>query len=300
MMETNAAPAIRVRGLTRRFGRAVALDELTFSVASGQVVGLLGRNGAGKSTLLRILSGQLRPSGGEAELMGAPVGVGTLGRLCLIGDTPDFGGLKNAASFLAVCRSLFPAWQQEEAARLVPLFDLPLKKPLKGYSRGMQTALLLCAGLASGAELTVFDEPSLGLDAVMRERFYDAVVEAHRREPGRTFLISTHLIDEVARTLDYAVMIDGGRLLDEGTPEALTRLYLCVSGAAEDVRAATAGFATLRDEEVAGSLVRYVHLNRPEDAEEIRACGRVQTAPVSLQRLFVFLTGEKEAERDAV
>ena len=146
----------------------------------------------------------------------------------------------------------------------------------------------------------MFDEPSLGLDAVMRERFYDAVVEAHRREPGRTFLISTHLIDEVARTLDYAVMIDGGRLLDEGTPEALTRLYLCVSGAAEDVRAATAGFATLRDEEVAGSLVRYVHLNRPEDAEEIRACGRVQTAPVSLQRLFVFLTGEKEAERDAV
>ena len=179
-METNAAPAICVRSLTRRFGRAVALDELTFSVASGQAVGLLGRNGAGKSTLLRILSGQLRQSGGEAELMGAPVGVDTLGRLCLIGDTPDFGGLKNAASFLAVCRSLFPAWQQEEAARLVPLFDLPLKKPLKGYSRGMQTALLLCAGLASGAELTVFDEPSLGLDAVMRERFYGAVVEAHQ------------------------------------------------------------------------------------------------------------------------
>lgn len=93
------------------------------------------------------------------------------------------------------------------------LFGLPLKKPLKGYSRGMQTALLLCAGLASGAELTIFDEPSLGLDAVMRERFYDEVVAAHRREPERTFLISTHLIDEVARTLDYAVMIDGGHLL---------------------------------------------------------------------------------------
>lgn len=154
----------------------------------------------------------------------------TLGRLCLIGDTPDFGGLRNAAEFLAVCRCLFPSWQEEQAGRLMTLFGLPLKKPLKGYSRGMQTALLLCAGLASGAELTIFDEPSLGLDAVMRERFYDEVVAAHRREPERTFLISTHLIDEVARTLDYAVMIDGGRLLAQGSPEEMTRLYLCVSG----------------------------------------------------------------------
>ena len=300
MMESNAVPALRVRGLTRRFGRALALDGLEFSVAAGQVVGLLGRNGAGKSTLLRIVSGQLRPTAGEVEVLGAPVGMETLGRLCLIGDTPDFGGLKNAREFLNVCAGLFPAWQREQADRLMTLFGLPLKKPLKGYSRGMQTALLLCAGLASGAELTVFDEPSLGLDAVMRERFYDAVEEARRREPQRTFLISTHLIDEVARTLDYAVMIDGGRLLAQGTPEVLTAGYLCVSGAADEVYAVTADAAVLRDEEVGGSLVRYVRLNAPEDAGRIRACGRVQTAPVSLQRLFVLLTGEKEAKRDAV
>ncbi len=298
-LESKRAPAVRARGLTKRFGRAVALDGLDFSVAAGQVVGLLGRNGAGKSTLLRIVSGQLRQTGGEAELMGAPVGMETLGRLCLIGDTPDFGGLRNAAEFLAVCRCLFPSWQEEQAGRLMTLFGLPLKKPLKGYSRGMQTALLLCAGLASGAELTIFDEPSLGLDAVMRERFYDEVVAAHRREPERTFLISTHLIDEVARTLDYAVMIDGGRLLAQGSPEEMTRLYLCVSGSAEEVGAATAGLAVLREEEVAGTLVRYTRLNAPEDAERIRACGRVQTAPVNLQRLFVLLTEGKEAERDA-
>ena len=169
-MNTNPAPAIRVRGLARCFGRAMALDGLDFAVSAGQVVGLLGRNGAGKSTLLRILSGQLRPTAGEAELLGAPVGPASLGRLCLIGDTPDFGGLRNGKEFLKVCSGLFPGWQQERAERLTTLFGLPLTKPLKGYSRGMQTALLLCAGLSSGAELTVFDEPSLGLDAVMRER----------------------------------------------------------------------------------------------------------------------------------
>ena len=86
----------------------------------------------------------------------------------------------------------------------------------------------------------------------------------------------THL-DEVARTLDYAVMIDGGHLLAQGSPEEMTRLYLCVSGSAEEVGAATAGLAVLREEEVAGTLVRYMRLNAPEDAERIRACGRVQT-----------------------
>ena len=299
-MNTNPAPAIRVRGLTRCFGRAMALDGLEFAVSAGQVVGLLGRNGAGKSTLLRILSGQLRPTAGEAELLGAPVGPASLGRLCLIGDTPDFGGLRNGKEFLKVCSGLFPGWQQERAERLTTLFGLPLTKPLKGYSRGMQTALLLCAGLSSGAELTVFDEPSLGLDAVMRERFYDAVVQAHREEPGRTFLLSTHLIDEVARTLDYAVMIDAGRLLAEGTAEELTKLYLCVSGVPEAVRGETEGLDVLKEEEVAGSLVRYLRLHTPQDAQRIREGGRVQVAPMGLQKLFVFLTGEKEAQRDDV
>ena len=299
-MNTNPAPAIRVRGLARCFGRAMALDGLDFAVSAGQVVGLLGRNGAGKSTLLRILSGQLRPTAGEAELLGAPVGPASLGRLCLIGDTPDFGGLRNGKEFLKVCSGLFPGWQQERAERLTTLFGLPLTKPLKGYSRGMQTALLLCAGLSSGAELTVFDEPSLGLDAVMRERFYDAVVQAHREEPGRTFLLSTHLIDEVARTLDYAVMIDAGRLLAEGAAEELTKLYLCVSGAPETVRAETEGLDVLKEEEVAGSLVRYLRLHTPQDAQRIREGGRVQVAPMGLQKLFVFLTGEKEAQRDDV
>ena len=299
-MNTNPAPAIRVRGLARCFGRAMALDGLDFAVSAGQVVGLLGRNGAGKSTLLRILSGQLRPTAGEAELLGAPVGPASLGRLCLIGDTPDFGGLRNGKEFLKVCSGLFPGWQQERAERLTTLFGLPLTKPLKGYSRGMQTALLLCAGLSSGAELTVFDEPSLGLDAVMRERFYDAVVQAHREEPGRTFLLSTHLIDEVARTLDYAVMIDAGRLLAEGAAEELTKLYLCVSGAPETVRAETEGLVVLKEEEVAGSLVRYLRLHTPQDAQRIREGGRVQVAPMGLQKLFVFLTGEKEAQRDDV
>lgn len=296
---TGEIPAIRAGGLTRRFGRTMALNDLTFSVPSGRIMGLLGRNGAGKSTFLRILSGQLRQSSGTVELFGEKANGSALGRLCLIGDTPDFGGLRSADEFLRVCASLFPHWDETVALRLLDRFELPGKKRLKAFSRGMQTALMLTAGLASGAELTVFDEPSLGLDAVMRERFYDELLEAHARDEGRSFLLSTHLIDEVARTLDGAVVLDAGRLLCEGTIASLTERYLSVSGAPEEVRAATRGFTLLKEEEMAGSLVRHLRLSSSEDAARLRADGRVQTAPMSLQRLFVFLTEEKEAARDA-
>lgn len=302
MEKSSGTPAIRVENLARRFGKTAALDGLSFAVAPGQVVGLLGRNGAGKSTLLRIISGQLRQTAGTAELFGRPVydSAAALGRLCLIGDTPDFGSLKNARELFWVCEGLFPHWDGEYALKLAARFDLPLTKKLKGFSRGMQTALLLSVGLASGAELTVFDEPSLGLDAVMRERFYDELLLARQADAGRTFLLSTHLIDEVARALDFAVMIDAGRLMCEGTAEELTRLYLSVSGAPESVREETRNLTVLKEEEVAGSLVRYLRLSTPEDAQRILESGRVQAAHMSLQKLFVFLTEEKEAARDAV
>ncbi len=298
--QSATVPALHVQDVSRRFGSTKALKSLTTQVQSGQIVGLLGRNGAGKSTLLRILSAQLRPNQGEAFLFGEKcTGFQALGQLCMIGDSPDFGGLKNIRELFYVCQGLFPAWNNAYALSLAEQFDLPLQKKLKGFSRGMQTALLLAVGLASGAPLTVFDEPSLGLDAVMRERFYDQLLEEKRLHPGRTFLLSTHLIDEVARTLDAAVLIDAGALLCEGSVKELTELYLSVSGPAEAVREATSGFALLKEEDMAGSLVRHVRLHKASDGDAVRADSRVQSSPMSLQRLFVFLTEEKEADRHA-
>lgn len=294
-------PCVSASGLTRRFGKTVALNELTFSVDGGQIIGLLGRNGAGKSTFLRILCGQLRQTSGDIALYGMKVydSAAALGELCLMGDTPDFGKLSNIKAYFGVMRGMFPDWNMEYALKLCERFDLPLKRRLKGFSRGMQTALMLAAGLASGARLTVFDEPSLGLDAVMRERFYDLLIDAHRDNPERTFILSTHLIDEVARTLDYAVLIDHGRLLVEDDIKTLTSGYMSVSGAPDAVRAATEGMTVLREEEVAGSLARYLRLGGEDDRARLAARDDVQTADIGLQRLFVFLTEEKEAQSDA-
>ena len=308
-MQTNVEPVtpsrepiLRVDKVSRRFRATKALQELDMTVPAGEIVGLLGRNGAGKSTLLRIVGSMIKPNAGEVTVDGDKVynNARALGKLCMIGDTPDFGHLSKPVDLFYVCRGLFPAWDEPYALELMERFELPIRqKKMRTFSRGMQTALMLCVGLASEAELTVFDEPSLGLDAVMRERFYDLLVEEKRRHPARTFLLSTHLIDEVARVLDAAVLIDAGHLLCAGTVEELQRGYLSVSGAPEAVRELTEGLVCLKEEELAGSLVRHVKLGTTEEGERISADSRVRTAPVSLQRLFVFLTEEKEAERHA-
>lgn len=290
-MQKQITPALEVEALGHSFGKTRALDGLSFAVLPGQIVGLLGRNGAGKSTLLRIISGQLKAKEGDAWLFGQRIynNTAALSSLCMIGDTPDFGKLKNLKQLLKVCDGLFPGWKRERALELIKLFELPVKRPLKGFSRGMQTAAMLTVGLASGALLTVFDEPSLGLDAVMRERFYDLLLEEKQKDPNRTFILSTHLIDEVARTLDSAVMVDHGRLLCQAQLEEFGRIYMSVSGAPDAVRQETDGMSILKEETVAGSLVRHLRLNAVSEGEKLKTEGKVQVAPMSLQRLFVFL-----------
>jgi ABC-2 type transport system ATP-binding protein len=290
-MQDQIVPVFETEALSQRFGKTNALDGLTFAIAPGQIVGLLGRNGAGKSTLLRIVSGQLKHKQGNAWLFGQRIYNNTpaLASLCTIGDTPDFGKLKNIKQLFFVCAGLFPGWNKQRAMQLLKHFELPYTKPLKGFSRGMKTAALLAVGLSSGALFTVFDEPSLGLDAVMRERFYDLLLEEKQRDPNRTFLLSTHLIDEVARVLDSAVMIDKGHLLCQAQMEDINRIYMSVSGAPDVVRRETNGMTILREEVVAGSLVRHLRLKSVSDGQRIKEEGKVQIAPISLQRLFVFL-----------
>ena len=298
----NRQPLLMADEISKRFRSTHALDRLSLTFPEGQIVGLLGRNGAGKSTLIRIISGMLKPDHGRVTVDGEAVydNARALGKLCMIGDTPDFGHLGKASELFYVCRGLFPAWDESYAVTLMDRFELPLhKRKMRTFSRGMQTALMLSVGLASGAPLTVFDEPSLGLDAVMRERFYDLLLAEKQRNPSRTFVLSTHLIDEVARVLDSAVLIDAGKLLCEGTITEILRGYLSVSGDADAVQALTQGMTILKEETLAGTLVRHVKLNALADGDRITQDERVRTAPVSLQRLFVFLTEEEEAQRHA-
>jgi ABC-2 type transport system ATP-binding protein len=166
--------AIEVTGLTRRYRDHVALDDVHLTIEAGTITGLLGRNGAGKTTLLRVLAGQEFPSAGTVRIFGAsPVDdADVLHRMLLVREDqlyPDFQ-VRHALRAASWC---YPNWDASLASSLLEEFGVRPRKAVKGLSRGMRSALGIVLGIAARAELTLFDEPYAGLDAVARQIFYD-------------------------------------------------------------------------------------------------------------------------------
>jgi ABC-2 type transport system ATP-binding protein len=233
------SPTISVAGLTRRYRGQLALDDVTFDVQGASITGLLGRNGAGKTTLLRIIAGHEFASAGSVTVLGAsPVkDEEVLRRMVFIREDQTYPDIK-VRHALRVASWFYPNWSHEMAEALVADFGLPLNRRIKKLSRGMRSAVGIVIGLAARAEITLFDEPYAGLDAVARQMFYDRLL-AEQAEHPRTVLLSTHLIDEAAGLLERVVIIDRGRVVRDGTPgdlwdgEALTLQQLVVRAAAD-------------------------------------------------------------------
>ena len=222
---TNSVPAIAVRGLRRSFGRRDVLRELTFSVPTGSVCGLLGRNGAGKTTLIRILCGLLPPSGGTATVLGHDV-VGERraigGRLAAVFDPPRFYPFLTATQNLAVVAR---SWQYRprpgELADVLERVNLgdAARRRAGQFSSGMLRRLGLASALLGDPEVLVLDEPMNGLDPAGVEEFRGLVRALAAR--GRTILLSSHVLSEIEQLCDRAVIIADGQTVVEGALPAL-------------------------------------------------------------------------------
>jgi ABC-2 type transport system ATP-binding protein len=209
--------------LTKRYGRRAVVDNLSFEVRPGAVTGFLGPNGAGKTTTLRMLLGLARPSAGQATIFGRSYGqledpVRTVGAsLEISGFHPGRSG-RNHLRSLAMLAGL-PSSRVEEVLGIVELGDAADRRAGK-YSMGMRQRLALAATLLGDPQLLVLDEPANGLDP-QGIRWLRDFLRARASE-GRTVLISSHVLAEVAQTVDDVVVIHHGRLVDEGPVSRLT------------------------------------------------------------------------------
>lgn len=283
--------ALELQNLTHRYGKQIALDDLNLKLESGRIYGLLGRNGAGKTTLLNILSAGIFQTSGKALIFGhsAMEHVPTLKKLCLIREKSMYPQTARIREILAACSGLYPNWDEEYAQKLLNVFELNPKKRYKQLSRGMESSLGLVIGLASRAELTVFDEPSLGLDAVARENFYDQLIHDIESHP-RTVIVSTHLIDEVARLFEEVVIIDKGKILRHEPIGKLLASAVTVTGSEEAVERATSGKTVLHRDKLGGMAIASVMRAENDVFED------VEIEPLPLQKLFVYLTEGSDAK----
>ncbi|MBO0730442.1 MAG: ABC transporter ATP-binding protein [Acidimicrobiaceae bacterium] len=284
-------PAISVQGLTRRYRDQLALDNVTFDIEGPSITGLLGRNGAGKTTLLRILTAQEFASAGRVRVLGAsPVeNDDILQRIVLVREDQSFPDFR-VRHALRVASWFYPNWSAELADTLISDFDLPRNRPVKKLSRGMRSALGVAIGLAARAEVTLFDEPYAGLDAVARQLFYDRLLADFAEHP-RTVLLSTHLIDEAADLLERVVMIDRGRLVLDATADEVRGAATAVSGPAADVDAFVAGRPTW-DRRILASHAVVTVAAALDDRDRARARElNLNLQPLSLQQVMVHASG---------
>ncbi|WP_111832220.1 ABC transporter ATP-binding protein [Actinomadura madurae] len=235
--QVSVAPAIRVEGLTKRYGRRAVVDDLSFTVRPGAVTGFFGPNGAGKTTAMKVIVGLSRPSAGAVTVQGVPVAemVPEAGRLGVHIEPCGAHPGRSARAHLRALALLagLPRGRVEEVLDLVELTDMAGRR-VGTFSLGMRQRLGLAAALLGDPDILVLDEPANGLDPQgirwLRTMLRDRVAN------GGTVLLSSHLLAEAAQTVDDVIVIDQGRLLHEGpigAVDSLEDVYLELTGGSQ-------------------------------------------------------------------
>lgn len=282
---------IEVKHLTKRYRDTVAADDVSFTIEKDTIYGLLGRNGAGKTTVMSILTAQNFATSGDVRVFGEHPyeNAKVLRRMCFVRESQKYPDDAKPAHAFQMARLFFENWDQALADRLIADFQLPMTKTIKKLSRGQLSAVGVIIGLASRAEITFFDEPYLGLDAVARQLFYDRLLEDYAAHP-RTIILSSHLIDEVSNLLERVIVIDGGRIIMDEETDAVRGRAATIVGDAAAVDAFVAGREVIHRESL-GRVASVTVLGELTAADHARLREEgLDVAPVSLQQLIVRTT----------
>jgi ABC-2 type transport system ATP-binding protein len=215
---SSAEALIAVTGLSRRFGPKAALNGVSLYVPRGCVFGLVGENGAGKTTLIKHLLGLLRAETGTVRVFGHdPITqtVEVLGRIGYLSENRDLPAWMRIDELLRYTEGFYPEWDRAYAEQLRQQFGLSAAARVRTLSQGQQAKLGLLLALAYRPELLLLDEPSSGLDPLVRHDILGAILRSVAEE-GRTVLFSSHLLDEVERVSDHLAMIHDGRIVFSG------------------------------------------------------------------------------------
>jgi ABC-2 type transport system ATP-binding protein len=216
---------IEARGLTKRYGGKVAVDDLSFDVRPGRVTGFLGPNGAGKSTTIALLLGFIRPSAGWARIFDLDVrreAPAIHRRLAYVPSEANLWPGLTGAEVLRFLAAVHGGVDEAYRTELIDRFELVADKKVRAASHGNRQKILLVAAFATRADLLVLDEPTSGLDPLMEQVFRACVHEAHDR--GQTVLLCSHVLSEVEAVCDRVAMLRAGRIIETGHLDVLRGL----------------------------------------------------------------------------
>mgnify|MGYP002797880727 FL=1 len=277
---------IELKQVTKQYGQATVLKNITLTVDEPGIYCLLGRNGAGKTTLLKSIAGYQNITSGTIQVDGKPITTSTL-------DT-GVSYIENFAKhfnlpvrkLLRIASEVNPNYDYDFASEMMERFELDGKKKFNHLSLGMKTMVSTIICLASNKDVILLDEPVLGFDAIMRVEFYDMLTESFQKHP-RIIIVSTHIIEEIAKTIQKLIIIDKGSVRFFDTLQSVETKAFRVSGLQKDVEAATRGLHVIGQDAVGGLVTSYIFDNPPEQAASL------EIHPLSLQDFFIQMVGHK-------
>ena len=282
--------------LTKTYGAKKVIDGVSLTLEPHRIYGLIGRNGAGKTTLLGLISGQNYPDSGDVTLDGEPVkdNQELLDQICFSRELSQillFGrDTRKVKQLLKTAELILPYWDNEYAKRLIGEFELDEGKRIANLSKGMLSAVTIIIALASKSPITFLDEPVAGLDVFMRDKFYRLLLKEYT-ESERTFVVSTHIIDEAANMLEDVIIIESGKiLLTENTDELLSR-HRIVSGLADDIDEFIKGYKVTHSEIHGKSKTVCVEFDDYDKFKADVSKYDFDVSKASLQKLFMNLLG---------
>jgi ABC-2 type transport system ATP-binding protein len=283
--------AIEINSVTKYFGKKKAVDNITLTIEPNRIYGLLGRNGAGKTTLLNMITGRIFPTEGVIRIDGADIKDDGQGFRDVFYMTeknlyPEDEKVKSIFRWTA---EFYPAFDIGYAKELSDRFGLNINQKVKSLSTGYSSIFKVILTLASKADVMIFDEPILGLDANHRDMFYKELLANYNQRP-KTIIISTHLIEEVAQVLEEVIIIKDGRLVTAQPVESLLSGAYTVSGESKKVDRYIAGRKHIAHETI-GNIKTAIVLE--DESKKDRALAQelgLEFAGVQLQKLFIGLT----------
>ena len=218
-----SAAAIRIENFTKRYGKITAVDNLTLDVPKGSIFGFLGQNGAGKTTTIRTMLNLLQPTAGSIEILGRDSVRDSLDirkRIGYLPEDPTYYAWMTVDEIVGFNAAFYPTWDDALAGKLLDDLDLPRDRKLGSLSRGMQAKVGLVMALGPRPELLLLDDPTSGLDPVVRHEFLEAMI-ANVQSEGGTVFFSTHLLHEMERVADEVAIVHEGKLRLRGSLESV-------------------------------------------------------------------------------
>jgi ABC-2 type transport system ATP-binding protein len=277
---------IEFSGVTKKYGSLAAIDCITLAIPENGIYCLLGRNGAGKTTFMKLLAGHIAASGGKITVEGKPVSPGRMPECVNYIESGSVQFNMKVSDLIDAAAGLQEDFDLDFARKMTEKFELKSEKKFKKLSFGMKTMLTTILLLANNSKAILLDEPTLGFDAIMRSQFNALLLESYHARP-RIIIVSTHLIDEVAKVTERLVIIDNGKILMEAGIEEIDEKAYTLSGLSKAVTPLLDGLNCIGKTEMGSAMAAHIYDKRIAPPEG------VTIDRLSLQDFFINIVGGK-------